>query len=71
MKKFLRDENGQAAIEYILLAGGIIVAAVTIFSIYSSMTKNAAEQLNRSVQEAVTETSRLINESVANMSKGL
>ena len=32
-KRFLKEEEGQGAIEYILLAGGIIVAAVVIFAI--------------------------------------
>ncbi len=51
--KFLREEKAQGAIEYILLAGGIIVAAVVIFAIYSSMTRSAGEQLNESTAAAV------------------
>ncbi|MBU2560409.1 class III signal peptide-containing protein [archaeon] len=47
--KFLKEEKGQGAIEYILLAGGIIVAAVVIFAIYSSMVSSAGQSLNASV----------------------
>jgi len=59
--KFLREEKAQGAIEYILLAGGIIVAAVVIFAIYSSMTRSAGEQLNETVSAKVTEMAAVIN----------
>lgn len=39
--RFLKEEKAQGAIEYILLAGGIIVAAVIIFALYTKMTKKA------------------------------
>jgi Flp pilus assembly pilin Flp len=45
LKKFLKEEKGQGAIEYILLAGGIIVAAVVIFAIYSKMTSTASAEI--------------------------
>jgi Flp pilus assembly pilin Flp len=47
--RFLKEEKAQGAIEYILLAGGIIVAAVVIFAIYSSMVSSAGTSLNESV----------------------
>ncbi len=59
--KFLKEEKAQGAIEYILLAGGIIVAAIVIFAIYSSMTKSAATQLNESVGTKVGEMTNIIN----------
>ena len=65
--KFLKEEKAQGAIEYILLAGGIIVAAVVIFAIYSSMTKSAGEQLNASTSAASTEMAAQINASVSGM----
>ncbi|MFQ5887381.1 MAG: Flp family type IVb pilin [Candidatus Hydrothermarchaeales archaeon] len=46
-EKFLKEEEGQGAIEYILLAGGIIVAAIVIFAIYSRMTKAAGNALEK------------------------
>lgn len=63
-EKFLKEEKAQGAIEYILLAGGIIVAAVVIFAIYSSMTKSAAEQLNESTQRATAQMAEQINAQV-------
>jgi Flp pilus assembly pilin Flp len=60
--KFLKEEKGQGAIEYILLAGGIIVAAVVIFAIYSSMVSSAGSSLNESVGTKVGE----ISEAIAN-----
>ncbi len=53
-ERFLKEEKGQGAIEYILLAGGIIVAAVVIFAIYSRMTKSAGEKLEATTGEATT-----------------
>jgi uncharacterized protein (UPF0333 family) len=36
----LKEEKAQGAIEYVLLAGGIIVAAIVIFSFYTSITRS-------------------------------
>ncbi len=63
ISRFVREERAQGAIEYILLAGGIIVAAVVIFAIYSRMTRSTAEALNRSVANAsATIEARIRNE---------
>ncbi len=53
-ERFLKEEKGQGAIEYILLAGGIIVAAVVIFAIYSRMTKSAGNKLEQATGAATT-----------------
>jgi Flp pilus assembly pilin Flp len=65
--KFLKDEKAQGAIEYILLAGGIIVAAVVIFAIYASLTKSAATKLNESANLAATKMQEAINNATNNM----
>jgi Flp pilus assembly pilin Flp len=67
LKDFYKDEAGQGAIEYILLAGGIIVAAVVIFAIYSKMTSNAAERLNETTDAATSTMSSKISSEIANM----
>jgi Flp pilus assembly pilin Flp len=67
LKRFLREEKGQGAIEYILLAGGIIVAAVVIFAIYSKMTSSAAEKLNETTDAATSVMSSKISAEVADM----
>ncbi len=65
---FLKEERGQGAIEYILLAGGIIVAAVVIFALYSKMTRQAALAMNQSVQQAVgTYNASIQNEIASSM----
>jgi Flp pilus assembly pilin Flp len=66
-QKFVKEEKAQGAIEYILLAGGIIVAAVVIFAIYSSMTRSAATTLNNSTSEATRTMGNIISNEVANM----
>jgi Flp pilus assembly pilin Flp len=58
--KFKEEERGQGGIEYILLAGGIILAAVVIVSIYSSMVGGTATTLNESVGTKVGEMSTAI-----------
>ncbi len=67
LKRFLKEEKGQGAIEYILLAGGIIVAAVVIFAIYSKMTSSAAERLNKTTGAATSVMSSKISAEVAGM----
>jgi Flp pilus assembly pilin Flp len=67
LKRFLKEEKGQGAIEYILLAGGIIVAAVVIFAIYSKMTSSAAEKLNETTDAATSVMSSKISAEVADM----
>ena len=59
--RFLKEEKAQGAIEYILLAGGIIVAAVVIFAIYSSMTQSAAEELATATGVATASMAAQIN----------
>lgn len=63
--KFLKDERAQGAIEYILLAGGIIVAAVVIFALYTKMTRQAGEAMNATVQEATGTLNASIQAEVA------
>ncbi len=65
--KFLKEEKGQGALEYILLAGGIIVAAVVIFAIYSRMTQSAAERMNVSTSGASSVMSSKISAEVAGL----
>lgn len=51
-KSFCEDEKSQGAIEYILLAGGMIVGAIIVYSIYVRMGRSTAEALNKSVTNA-------------------
>jgi len=62
---FLKEEKGQGAIEYILLAGGIIVAAVVIFAIYSRMTRSMGEAANQSATQASEGVSSGVNNEIA------
>ena len=67
--KFLKEEKGQGAIEYILLAGGIIVAAVVIFAIYARITESAGNRLEESTSAATSAMSSKISaETVAMVS---
>ncbi len=52
MKKFLKEERGQGAIEYIMLAGGIIVAAIVIFVLY----KQGGQQMGWFIEATGNET---------------
>jgi Flp pilus assembly pilin Flp len=64
IRKFLKEESAQSGVEYILLAGGIIAAAVVIVSIYSSMVGSTATTLNESVGTKIGE----INSAITNAS---
>ena len=52
--RFLQEENGQGAIEYIMLAGGIIVAAIIIFVIYKNAAAGAGAKMNASINQTAS-----------------
>lgn len=62
--KFAQEERAQSGIEYILLAGGIILAAVVIISIYSGMVSSAGTSINESVGSKVSD----IDSAISNVS---
>ncbi|MFQ5815833.1 MAG: Flp family type IVb pilin [Candidatus Hydrothermarchaeaceae archaeon] len=62
--RFLKEERAQGSIEYILLAGGIIVAAVIIFSMYERMTRSAAEAMNRTTANATGQMEDIITNEI-------
>jgi Flp pilus assembly pilin Flp len=66
-KRYIECESGQGAIEYILLAGGIIVASMVIFIIYSKMTGTAANRLNETTDAASSTMSSKISAEIGNM----
>ena len=52
--RFLKEEKGQGAIEYIMLAGGIIVAAIIIFVIYKNAAAGAGAKMNASINQTAS-----------------
>ncbi len=64
--RFLREQRGQAAIEYILIVGGVIVAAVIIGTIYSQTVRNTGETVVRSVDTITNTTKNKIMELLEN-----
>ena len=65
--RFLKDEKGQGAIEYIMLAGGIIVAAIIIFVIYKKAAVKAGSSLNASVNATAHAESVEIYKALGNL----
>jgi|Deesub1362A_J573_1020465.scaffolds.fasta_scaffold00771_13 uncharacterized protein (UPF0333 family) len=68
LKKFLKEEKAQGAIEYILLAGGIIVAAVVIFVIYKNIAQTAGNKTKNTIEETATVVGNVVNNELANLS---
>ncbi|GCC11814.1 hypothetical protein IPdc08_01876 [archaeon] len=61
--RFLKDEKGQGAIEYIMLAGGIIVAAIIIFVIYKNAATKAGNVLtNATTNVTYKESTTIVNQ---------
>ncbi len=60
-RRFLEEEKAQTALEYMMLAGGVIVTAVVVLGLYSSMSRSTATMLNQSVGEKVSEMADIIN----------
>jgi uncharacterized protein (UPF0333 family) len=67
LKKFLKEEKAQGAIEYILLAGGIIVAAVVIFYIYKNIAQSAGTRTGQTVNFTAEEVNKSISEELAKL----
>jgi Flp pilus assembly pilin Flp len=65
IEEFLNDEKGQGAIEYILLAGGVIVAALVIFTLYGKLTKSSGEKFNETTDAATSAMSSKISAEMA------
>lgn len=56
LAKFFHENRAQGAIEYILLAGGIIIAAVIIFVLYKQMATVSASTANETTGVVARET---------------
>jgi len=68
-RKFVEEEEGQGGIEYILLVGGILVAAVMAVLVYKRMTVGSYQTVNTSAQNASVKTGDLLTQGVANWSE--
>jgi len=51
VKHFIDEEHGQGTIEYLLIMGGVILAAVMFASTYKKMGYRSVYEYNASVQE--------------------
>jgi uncharacterized protein (UPF0333 family) len=65
---FLREEDGQASSEYVILAGGIIVVAVLIYVAYYGMVKSSGQSLNASAASATETMGNLIENASSSLS---
>ncbi len=54
-RKFFEEERAQGSIEYLLIAGGVILAAIVVLSIYGNMSRSSITMLNESVGVKVEE----------------
>ena len=64
LREFLKEEQGQATIEYIILAGGVVIAAVVIAGFYSSMAVKGMNRVNTTFDAATAKQNELIMEDV-------
>ncbi|MEE8167969.1 MAG: hypothetical protein V3T58_03745 [Candidatus Hydrothermarchaeales archaeon] len=71
VREFLAEEEAQGAIEYILLAGGIIVASIVVFALYSRMTRATAESLNRTSENVTREMEGRVTNEMAEYEKSI
>jgi uncharacterized protein (UPF0333 family) len=65
--KFLKGERGQAALEYILTVGMIIMAVAVMFVIYSKVTEASANKANATSDFSSSFMSSRISAEVANI----
>ncbi len=63
IRNFFKDEKGQGAIEYIMLVGGVVVAAVVVSIIYQQAALHTADTFNASVNRVTgIESKEISNE---------
>jgi len=63
MARFISEESGQGAIEYILVLGGALIGAIGVGAVYADMAQHTAETLNSSVDSVMTSIdSRVMDE---------
>jgi uncharacterized protein (UPF0333 family) len=62
---FLNEKKGQASIEYILIVGGVILAAVLVGSIYSESVRSAGETFVTSVEGVTNATKNKVIEIIS------
>ena len=67
IKKLLKEEKAQGAIEYILLAGGVIVAAVVVFAVYKRMAESVGNELENTANQATGTMKNIVENEIANM----
>jgi|Deesub1362B_J571_1020462.scaffolds.fasta_scaffold00905_6 hypothetical protein len=64
---FALETKAQGAVEYILIAGAIIVAAIIFIPIYKEIAKTTAEKTNESVILTGKVTQNSVKEEIANL----
>jgi len=64
---FFKNNKAQGAVEYILLVGGIIIAAIIIIPIYREMARTIAKTTNESVNLTVNITHKEVSEEIVKL----
>ncbi len=64
-KSFIKSEKAQGALEYILLAGGIIVASIIMFVLYKQAGENMGWFINSTKEEVAAKESERISTEMA------
>ncbi len=64
LNKFFHEEMGQGAIEYIMLVGGIAVAAIMVSAIYKRVAVTVGNSFSSTVNVTVKAESKSISESL-------
>ncbi len=61
------DTKAQGAVEYILLAGAIIIAAIILIPVYREIVRETGEKTNESVILTGEATQNSVNREIANL----
>lgn len=64
LNKFFHEEIGQGVIEYIMLVGGIAVAAIMVSAIYKRAAVTVGNSFSSTVNVTVKAESKSISESL-------
>lgn len=60
LKKFLREEEAQGAVEYLFLAIGIILAVIIVYTAYYRISKSSGEGIENATINATAALAQML-----------
>lgn len=60
LRKFLKEEEAQGALEYLFLATGIIIAMIIVYTAYYRISKSSGEEIENATVNATAALAQIL-----------